>query len=313
MVVLKCRRHSTTIPPSFSPGGIPLPRRGTCPDIRTRVKGYGSGKPYKPRHTPKGVYGLQGRALVRFKPGAGRQIGEPIGGSHKKAEAGAVALNKQGVMIMLNFENLNKAYISGVGKYDIPAIKPTTNVNIRELEWIPFNYAKTCKTPEGKGVHFYVDDYQFLRLWNRPDDYIYLLSKFSAVCSPDFSMYTNMPAALQIYNHYRKHWLAAYWQMHGINVIPTICWSDNESFSWCFDGDPKNSIISISSVGTQQGKLSKELFLNGCREAIKRLEPSEILWHGKCPEGLGNDVDIVTISPFYKELARRCGNGRQRS
>lgn len=297
----------------FFPGGIPLPRRGTCPDIRTRVKGYGRGKPYKPHHTPKGVYGMQGRALVRFKPGAGRQIGEPIGGSHEKAEAGAVALNKQGVMIVLNFENLNKAYISGVGKYDIPAIKPTTNVNIRELEWIPFNYAKTCKNPEGKGVHFYVDDYQFLRLWSRPDDYIYLLSKFSAVCSPDFSMYTNMPAALQIYNHYRKHWLAAYWQMHGINVIPTICWSDNESFGWCFDGDPKNSIISISSVGTQQGKLSKELFLNGCREAIKRLEPSEILWHGKCPEGLGNDIDIVTISPFYKELARRCGNGRQRS
>ena len=103
----------------FFPGGIPLPRRGTCPDIRTRVKGYGRGKPYKPHHTPKGVYGLQGRALVRFKPGAGRQtrwvsvimtdaefavfvrvkikpanwgIGEPIGGSHEKAEAGAVAV-----------------------------------------------------------------------------------------------------------------------------------------------------------------------------------------------------------------------------
>lgn len=76
----------------FFPGGIPLPRRGTCPDIRMRVKGYGSGKPYKPRHTPKGVYGMQGRALIRFKPGAGRQIGEPIGGSHEKAEAGAVAV-----------------------------------------------------------------------------------------------------------------------------------------------------------------------------------------------------------------------------
>lgn len=44
-----------------------------------------------------------------------------------------MALNKQGVMIMLNFENLNKAYISGVGKYDIPAIKPTTNVNMLHL------------------------------------------------------------------------------------------------------------------------------------------------------------------------------------
>ena len=118
MVVFKCRRAFDHHSSFFFPGGIPLPRRGTCPDIRMRVKGYGRGKPYKPHHTPKGVYGLQGRALVRFKPGAGRQtrwvsvimtdaefavfvrvkikpanwgIGEPIGGSHKKAEAGAVA------------------------------------------------------------------------------------------------------------------------------------------------------------------------------------------------------------------------------
>jgi hypothetical protein len=96
---------------------------------------------------------------------------------------------------MINFENLNKAYISGVGKYDIPKIKPE-NIDIRKIDWIPFNYAKTCKDPENKGIHFYLDDYQFARLWNKADDYISLLKRFRAVCTPDFSQYTDMPVAI---------------------------------------------------------------------------------------------------------------------
>lgn len=77
---------------------------------------------------------------------------------------------------MLNFENCNKAIFSGVPPYGIPQIIPE-NIKISELEWIPFNYANTAKDRSKKGVHFYVDDYQFSRLWNRPDDYISMLSE----------------------------------------------------------------------------------------------------------------------------------------
>lgn len=115
---------------------------------------------------------------------------------------------------MLNFENLDKANFLGVGKYDTPIIQ-SENIDARHLEWIPFNFAKTCTDCATKGVHFFVDDYQFQRVWNQPDRYIPLLRKFGAVCAPDFSMYTDMPLAMQIYNHYRKHWLAAYWQQCG--------------------------------------------------------------------------------------------------
>lgn len=133
------------------------------------------------------------------------------------------------------------------------------------------------------------------------------MRQFEAVCTPDFSTYTDMPVALQIYNHYRKHWLGAYWQMHGITVIPTISWSTPGSYDWCFDGEPKNAIISISSVGTQQNKESMELFNAGCREAIKRLNPTQILWHGKCPEEFDN---VVRIEPHYEQIVRRRKNGR---
>lgn len=208
---------------------------------------------------------------------------------------------------MLNFENLDKAIFQGVGKYGIPEIYPDS-IEIHKIQWIPFNYAKTTKDGAGKGIHFYLDDYQFARVWNRPDDYIPLLQRFEAVCTPDFSQYTDMPEAMRIYNHYRKHWLGAYWQMHGIKVIPTICWSTPDSYEWCFDGEPTNGIISISSVGTQQNKESKRLFERGCRETIERLNPSQILWYGICPEEF--DWNVVKIEPHYKEIERRRNNGR---
>lgn len=208
---------------------------------------------------------------------------------------------------MLNFENLDKFQFSGCPPYGIPTLEAIT-ANVSHLEWIPFNYAMTAKDRKSKGIHFYVDDYQFQRVWNDPDRYMRLLSEFGAVTTPDFSQYTDMPVAMRLYNHYRKHWLGAYWQMHGLTVIPTICWSDPESYEWCFDGEPTNSIISISSVGTQKRRESKELFAQGCREAIKRLNPSEILWYGKVPDEF--DWNVIRIKPYQDEVKERVKNGR---
>ena len=201
---------------------------------------------------------------------------------------------------MLNFENLDKYIFAGVGKYGIPPIQPEHS-NIA-CEWIPFNFARTEKEPEAKGIHCFVDDYQFVRLWNNPDAYIPMLKKFHCVCSPDFSTYTDMPVAMQIYNHYRKHWLAAYWQLNGIHVIPTISWSTPESYSWCFDGEPVGGTVAVSSVGTQNSKESARLFLQGYEEMMRRLRPSEVIFYGKIPEECNQHVQ--RISPYYKKIEK---------
>lgn len=214
---------------------------------------------------------------------------------------------------MLNFENLDKAIFWGIGQYNIPPIAPLpTDFRADKLQWIPFNYAKTAKNRKSKGIHFFVDDYQFVRLWNRPDDYISLLTEFGAVCTPDFSLYTDTPKALQIYNHYRKHWLGAYWQMHGITVLPTICWSTPDSFDWCFDGEPTDSIVAVSSVGTQNKPDMMRAFERGYEETLKRLAPSQILWYGHCPEKY--DWNAIKVKPHYDDIVKRriAKNGRER-
>lgn len=104
------------------------------------------------------------------------------------------------------YDNLEKMIFSGVGEYGIPEIMPE---EYEPCEWIGFNYAASTAKRAGKGVHFFLDDYQFERVWNNPDRYIEVLRDYDYVLSPDFSMYTDFPKAMQIYNHYRKHWCAA--------------------------------------------------------------------------------------------------------
>lgn len=205
------------------------------------------------------------------------------------------------------YENLQHGYFPTEGIYDIPILNAVSIYDClssaRLPELVGFNYAKTTKDKANKGIHFFVDDYQFLRLWNNPQNYINLLSQFSLVLTPDFSMYTDFPKAMQIYNHYRKHWLGAFWQSEGITVVPTIGWSDGSSFDWCFDGEPIGGTVAVSSVGTQNSKAAKEMFLAGYDEMMKRLEPETIIFYGNVPEECkGNIIRIRAFQDKFREV-----------
>lgn len=129
-----------------------------------------------------------------------------------------------------------------------------------------------------------------------------MLLQFQYVMSPDFSTYTDFPKAIQIYNHYRKHWVGAYLQEYCVNVIPTISWGTPDSFEWCFDGEPKNGTVAVSSVGCMNSKEKKRLFLQGYDEMINRLHPESIIFYGTVPEECkGNIVRIKAFQDKFKE------------
>lgn len=197
-------------------------------------------------------------------------------------------------------ENFNIAKFQTVGKYDTPILKP---YRYEPSEFIGFNYAKSVKNKSDKSLHFFIDDYQFERLWREPTQYIGLLSQFHSIMTPDFSLYTDYPKSLQIYNHYRKHWLGAFWQSVGFKVIPTIAWSDESSFEWCFDGVPKGATVAVSSVGTQKNKESKKLFKNGWDKMLEILEPETVIFYGAVPEDCkANIIKIKSFQEKFKEV-----------
>lgn len=194
------------------------------------------------------------------------------------------------------WENAEKEIFYGVGKFDIPVIEPE---EYHSVDWIGFNQAKTTQKKSGKGVHFFLDDYQFTRVWNYPKRALKVLKDFDFVLSPDFSTYTDFPRALSIYNHYRKHWIGAYLQERGVHVIPTISWSTPDSFEWCFDGEPHESTVAISSVGCND---VIDEFVEGYNAMMETLHPTTIIFYGSVPKQCkGNIVHVKKFTDKWKE------------
>ena len=201
--------------------------------------------------------------------------------------------------------NLNKATFPGVGKYDIPQLATIHENEIGEIrEWIGFNYVLSDKEPEGKAVHFFIDDYQFQRLWNNPERYMEKLARYEAVLTPDFSPYADMPLATQIFNHYRKHWVGALMQEYGVKVVPTIRASrDERSLDFYLDGEPKGGVVCISSMWTSDDE-AREYFLREYETMRKTLKPEKIYVYGNEVEGLKGNIEY--IQPFTR---KRFDNG----
>lgn len=133
-------------------------------------------------------------------------------------------------------------------------------------------------------MHFFLDDYQFERFWRQPERYLNALSRFPLVLGPDFSLYTDFPAPLQRWNHYRNQLLTAWLQQHGVHAIPAASWSDEDSFRWCFDGISPGGAVAVSTVGCLVHKDAQEGLAQGLDELIRRTHPAELLVYGKLPQ-----------------------------
>ena len=166
---------------------------------------------------------------------------------------------------------------------------------------IPFNVAR-CTKDFDSGVHFFIDDYQFERIWQQPERYLQMLKRHRAVIAPDFSQYADTPQALRIWQNYRGKALAAWWQNNGVNVIPNVTWSTPESFDYCFDGQPTDSVIAINCQGILSSELSMYFWRTGYEEALRRLKPRLILRYGDMMPGENEDISVYYPNEYIKKL-----------
>ena len=190
-----------------------------------------------------------------------------------------------------------------IGKYEMSPIAPYTGEIPSSL--IPFNASTSC-TDYDCGVHFYIDDYMFERIWHSIEKYIPILKRFSCVIGPDFSQYCDMPKPMRIWNCFRNRVVSTVMQKAGVNLIPNVTWSLPDSYEYSFDGMPTNSVIAINCTSIINNNLSKYLWYKGYNEAITRLRPKWILRYGtKMPD---ERFEISTY--FENERLKALRNGR---
>lgn len=202
-------------------------------------------------------------------------------------------------------ERTNDAYNLGIAHntdmtndfWQMPLIK---NDGFIPDRLIGFNYAKSSKD-KACGIHFFVDDYQFERVWNYPEKYIEVLNQYDCILSPDFSLYMDMPMPMKIWNIYRSRQIGAYYQSCGIKVIPTVSWAEVNTFQFAFKGIEQGSIVATSTVGVKEDAEALKIWQAGMEAMIDEIQPSVILCYGG---KLDFDYRGIEVKYFDNEVLR---------
>jgi hypothetical protein len=133
--------------------------------------------------------------------------------------------------------------------------------------------------PKNVALHFFTPDHWFNSVWSYPKRSLQSIRRFDCVITPDFSLYRDWPLAIQLWNTYRNRWLGAWWLSQGIQVIPSVNWSTEASYEFCFEGLPIGGTVAVATMEIHRAdNLGQELFLAGFKEMLRRCCPELVLW-----------------------------------
>lgn len=170
------------------------------------------------------------------------------------------------------------------GKWGIPTMDPCDFEPSMLADWHdPHGRKEAAET--GGALHFFLDDYRFERVWKFPHKTLEdRVAPVGAAITPEFSVWESLPIVSQMWQVFRSRWMGAWWQYHGIKVIPCVIWGDPDTFDFAFEGLPEGGALALGTLGpgsnTQE---AKELYRQGLEVLLERTKPTLLLTYGKLP------------------------------
>jgi len=161
-------------------------------------------------------------------------------------------------------------------------------------------------------IGFYTEDYKFEPVWFQTPAFTarFLNAGVKGVILPNYSMWTNWPQAIKIYNVYRARWLGRYWQEAGLPIIPDVDFGRLDDLDFCLEGIPVG--LPAIAIETHAGPKTAEniVGIRGCLKAvIERLKPQGLLLYAQdvnrdlmLDNLLPRELHVVIVESRYARL-----------
>ena len=183
------------------------------------------------------------------------------------------------------------------GKFNFPIISKQ-EIDLDCIDLWSWNKAKSNdEENKHKTIHFFTYDWHFDSVYTNPKNALNKLQQYYAILTPDFSLYFDMPLALQIYSIFKNRWCGAYWQNQGLKVIPTVNWGKEDSFEFCFDGIEKGSVVAVSTYSRED---YEQEFMLGYNKMLEIIKPSAVICYGTPFKTMTGNIKV--IEPFDKDF-----------
>lgn len=189
-------------------------------------------------------------------------------------------------------------------RWGIPTVHDETSITLGRLhcqKWIACS--NTCKHEDNPtrrrcAVHHFVGDEHLPNVYANPERALEKYRQYSLVLTPDYSLYREMPQAIQVESVFRSRWMGAYWQSKGLRVIPSVSWSDVFSFEFCFEGLEKGGVVAVSTVGCRMYGSDKVAFMRGYRALLEQVHPRLVFCYGEPFIGMDTKECPVASEPY---------------
>lgn len=215
--------------------------------------------------------------------------------NHWKLTTTAVKPDKRNKILNLHWHN----DFPTEGKEDMPLLNPYNGKLPDDL----ISFTERNKKLYHLGIHCYLYDYKIEPSWHAPSLVIPCLKRYTCVIAPDFSLFVDMPRAINVWNVYRNRWVSSFWQKEGVKLIPSASWGNADSFDYCFDGLPENSTIAIGHVAIGKDKDAQRLYRLGVEALIDNKHPTRLVVYG-APLNFMPEVEVVYYEGKIQKLRK---------
>ena len=160
-------------------------------------------------------------------------------------------------------------------------------------------------------VCFFLDDQKFdgkNGIWFDYKHAELILRHFAGAITPDFSTNQDFPRPWKTFNTYRMRAFGCWLGRLGHQVINNVRWGTAETFTYCFEGIPRHSIVCIGAVASGMRLVrNRALFEGGLKEMLRVLRPHTVIVYGSAnypPLRLLDEAGIRVIQ-FDSATSRR--------
>ena len=197
------------------------------------------------------------------------------------------------------------------GDLEFPVIRPTSYIPTG-LE--PFTHARAHRAGlERKCIHFFEHDVKFRCVWRTPWRYLELFKSAEGVIGPDFSMYRNMPEAMQMWDCFKSRAITYWLQREEVETIPNVRVFDERCLPWVFKGPPRHSVVAISTAGCCKHPDDRAHLKMAVGATLESLSPTAIIVNGSAPDEIFGaarvaGVQVVAFEDQFSKTHRKAAS-----
>lgn len=131
-------------------------------------------------------------------------------------------------------------------------------------------------------IHCYIDDQKFDGsrggIWKNWKRFFEIAHHFGGILGVDFSVYADFPEPVKRHQFHKMRAIEHGAAFRGIPVIPNARWGTRETWPYCYDALPDQSMLSIGAVGSGLHCLeNRPMFEAGLNELIRLKHPTALV------------------------------------